>query len=466
MESDKEEGFEEKGQLAPEIMYRDLFEYNPQPMWVYEVESYRILDVNEAAVRHYGYSKAEFLNLTIKQLRPEQDIPIITAAVEVVKKHERLFTSGIYRHKKKNGDIIHVRIQGNIIYVNGQKAELVLVTDITAIIAAETEKQVSNEKFKAIFQHTSDAILLGDDQGNCIDFNHAATAMFGYESEELKRVNLSDLLVLSEDLEFSQLWNNFLNGEILNGVMKLKRKDGSVFFGYFNAKPDILPNVNLSVITDVTERMEKKMELLSSERRFKALVQEGADLIAILDLDGNYKFVSESSARILGIPPEEFIGKNAFDYIHPEDRRQVQALFSSITEQRQIKTEPFRFVDAEGAYRWITTIATNLTDDPAVRGIVANSSDITDAVLKSRDLETSNELYRLQNEKLKEIAWAQSHIVRAPLARMMGLINLLQIGEYGDLGLEGVLTHIRSSADELDKVVKDIVHKADKIQCQ
>jgi PAS domain S-box-containing protein len=461
MKSDKEDGLEENGRVAPEIIYQDLFEYNPQPMWVYDLESYRILDVNEAAIRHYGYSKEEFLNLTIKELRPEQDIPVITAAVEIVKKHERLFTSGVYRHQKKNGEIIQVRIQGNIIYINGRKAELILVTDITALIAAETEKQASNEKFKAIFQHTSDAILLGDDHGNCIDFNQAAVEMFGYASEELKKINLNDLLILSDGVEFSQLWNSFLNGNILNGVIKFRRKDGSIIFGDFNAKPHILPNVNLSVITDVTERMEKKMELVASERRFKALVQDGADLIAILDIEGNYKFVSESSARILGIRPEDFIGKNAFDFIHPEDREQVQVLFSSITEQRQIRTEPFRFIDSDGAYRWITTIATNLTDDPAVRGIVTNSSDITDTVTKAQDLEKSNELYRLQNEKLKEIAWTQSHIVRAPLVRIMGLINLLQLGEYGDLGQEGVLTHIKNSADELDRVVKDIVHKAD-----
>jgi PAS domain S-box-containing protein len=466
MKGNKESSVENGRVVFEQIIYQDLFEYNPQPMWVYDLESYRILDVNEAAVRHYGYTKEEFLSLTVKDLRPEQDVPLVTAAVENLKRHERLFTSGVYRHQKKNGEIIQVRIQGNIIYINGRKAELILITDITALIIAETEKQVSTEKFKAIFQHTSDAILLGDDQGNCIDFNHAAIEMFGYSAAELGKVNLSELLVLDDDIEFSQLWNNFLNGQILNGIMKLRRKDGSVILGDFNAKPQILPNVNLCVITDVTERMEKKMELIASERRFKALVQEGADLIAILDLAGNYKFVSESSARILGIGPDEFIGKNAFDFIHPDDREGVQALFASMSEQKQIKTEPFRFIDGKGEYRWITTIATNLTDDPAVRGIVANSSDITDSVWRSRDLEISNELYRLQNEKLKEIAWAQSHIVRAPLARMMGLINLLQIGDYGPLGLEGVLTHIRSSADELDKVVKDIVQKADKIQCQ
>jgi PAS domain S-box-containing protein len=464
MKGDKKKEIEEELSLGSEIMYQDLFEYNPQPMWVYEVETYKILDVNEAAIEHYGYSKAEFLNLTIKDLRPEIDIPIVAAAVDLVKQHERLFSSGIYRHQKKNGDIIQVRVQGSIIYVNGKKAELILATDITALIAAETDRQVSNEKFKAIFEHTSDTILLGDDDGNCIDWNDAATNMFGYSAEEMKNKSVNDFLELPGQVAFCTVWKNFLHGQIPSGIMNLKRKDGSHLYGSFNAKPHILPHVHMCVIADVTERVEKKKELLTSERRFKALVQEGADLIAILDLEGNYEFVSESSSRVLGIDPHQFIGKNAFEYIHPDDREPVLALFSSIKERKQIHTKPFRFLAAEGEYRWITTIATNLIDDPAVNGIVTNSRDITDTILKAQDLKKSNELYKLQNEKLKEIAWTQSHIVRAPLARMMGLINLLELGEYGDLGLEGVLEHIKSSADELDKVVKEIVNKADKLQ--
>jgi signal transduction histidine kinase len=110
------------------------------------------------------------------------------------------------------------------------------------------------------------------------------------------------------------------------------------------------------------------------------------------------------------------------------------------------------------------TIATNMTDDPAVGGVVANSRDITDAVEKARDLEISNERYRQQNEQLREIAWTQSHVVRAPLTRLMGLVQLLQSGDTAGMPVEMALELIKSSADELDEVIRKIVSKADKVQ--
>nr|WP_295921216.1 PAS domain-containing protein [uncultured Dyadobacter sp.] len=464
MSTDKQEGFESSKPLASEVLYHDLFELNPQPMWVYDVGTYQVLHVNEAAVRHYGYSREEFLGMTILALRPEQEIPVTLEAVEIVRKHQRLYSANTYRHRKKNGEVIDVKIKSNIIYINGRKAELVLSTDITGVLAAERARISSDEKFKAIFDNTTDAIVLCDDAGICIDFNNATSTVMGYGANELKGSRIDCFMDLPAEARFDVVWKNFLNGEILNGVMRIRRKDGAIIMGSFNAKPAILPGVHMCVITDITEMMEKREALMASERRFKALVQEGADLIAILDKEGNYHFVSESCYPILGIQPADLIGANAFDWIHPEDRAAVLALFLKIPEGKQIKTEPFRFRDGLGNYRWIITTATNMIDDPAVGGIVANSRDITEAVLKGEDLRISNERYRQQNERLRDIAWTQSHVVRAPLVRLMGLVDLLKTGDCGGLGMAVTLDLIRSSADELDEVITEIVKKADKVQ--
>lgn len=332
------------------------------------------------------------------------------------------------------------------------------------IMYHESLRRASEEKFKAIFDNTSDAIVLCDDHGCCTDINDATRRILGYEIDDLRGVCIHEFLQIPEEMDFDVVWKNFLNGEILNGLMQIRKKDGTLITGSFNSKSNILPGLHMCVITDVTERMEKKRELMASERRFKALVQEGADLIAILDEQGNYQFVSESCYPILGIEPGYLVGKNAFDWIHPDDREAVLALFLKIREHRQIRTEPFRFMDGFGEYRWIVTIATNMTDDPAVGGVVANSRDITDAVMKARDLEISNERYRQQNERLREIAWTQSHVVRAPLARLLGLVELLQSGDTAGMPMEMALGLIKSSANELDEVIRKIVSKADKVQ--
>nr|WP_294926199.1 PAS domain S-box protein [uncultured Flavobacterium sp.] len=111
--------------------YNNLFEMNPVPMWIYDLEFLKFIRVNEAAVRKYGYTKEEFRNMTIKDIRPVEDLMKLEKAIDLVRKHKKLFTNGIYRHKKKNGTIIYVEIVSNIIYIDKIKYELVLANDIT-----------------------------------------------------------------------------------------------------------------------------------------------------------------------------------------------------------------------------------------------------------------------------------------------------------------------------------------------
>lgn len=85
-----------------EKRYSDLFQLSPQPMWVFDLESLRFLDVNQVAVDHYGYSKEEFLNKTIRDIRPPEDIYIVDEAVNKIKDEpEGGITIGTYRHTKK-----------------------------------------------------------------------------------------------------------------------------------------------------------------------------------------------------------------------------------------------------------------------------------------------------------------------------------------------------------------------------
>lgn len=133
-----------------EKRYSDLFQLSPQPMWVFDLETLCFLDVNEAAVSHYGYTKEEFLLKTIRDIRPLEDIPVVIDAIEKIKdKPEGGITIGNYRHTKKNGEIILVELRGNIINFNGRKAEIIVVNDITEkanyIKAIEEQNKTLND---------------------------------------------------------------------------------------------------------------------------------------------------------------------------------------------------------------------------------------------------------------------------------------------------------------------------------
>ncbi|MGH9762072.1 MAG: CHASE3 domain-containing protein, partial [Blastocatellia bacterium] len=126
-----------------EEQYRILFEDNPLPMWVFDPETLAFLRVNRAAVHHYGYSRDEFLAMTINDIRPDEDAGRLTDALR--KANDGLTLSGEWCHRKKDGRIITVDLTSQMIHFGGRPAELVLANDTTSRKRAEQQIMVLNE---------------------------------------------------------------------------------------------------------------------------------------------------------------------------------------------------------------------------------------------------------------------------------------------------------------------------------
>jgi len=110
--------------------YSELFHLSPLPKWIYDLNSLLFLDVNETAVKHYGYSREEFLSMTIRDIRPIKEIQKMNKAVDAMKKHKS-YHAGVFFHKKKNQEIIQVDIHSNTIHYKGGEAKIILANDIT-----------------------------------------------------------------------------------------------------------------------------------------------------------------------------------------------------------------------------------------------------------------------------------------------------------------------------------------------
>lgn len=135
--------------------YNNLFEMNPVPMWIYDLKFLKFWRVNEAAIRSYGYSKEEFMKMTIKDIRPEEDITKLEKAIDRVRKHKKLFSNGVFRHKKKDGTIIYVEVVSNIIYIDRIKYSLVVANEITETLNYIQAIEKQNLKLQEIaFSHS------------------------------------------------------------------------------------------------------------------------------------------------------------------------------------------------------------------------------------------------------------------------------------------------------------------------
>jgi two-component system, cell cycle sensor histidine kinase and response regulator CckA len=172
---------------ASERNYRLLFESNPHSMWVFDVETLRFLAVNEAAVSKYGYSADEFLALTIEDIRPEADVPLLRSIVAPEEKAERtdLSLAGQWRHRLKNGAIIEVEVTSHTHEFEGRAARVVLALDVSDRIRSGAALRESEVRYRELFENATDLIATTDLDGRITDANHAFIASLGYELEEL-----------------------------------------------------------------------------------------------------------------------------------------------------------------------------------------------------------------------------------------------------------------------------------------
>ena len=265
-----------------EEKYRNLFHFSPTPMWVYNMDNYHFLDVNEAAIRNYGFSREEFLSMTIKDIRPKEDIIRLEDAVQFSKKNPSTFFTGEFRHKKKSGEIFEVEIQSNVIEFNGIKSEIVLATDIT-------KKKVEEHRLKlleSVITNATDSILITEAEPfdlpgpRIIYVNDAFTKMTGYTKEEVigetprilqgpktSRKTLDKLRLALENWESCEV-------ELIN-----YRKNGEEFWVNFT----IVPIANekgwfthwIAIERDITLKKKEEQE---KEQLIRELTQNISDI--------------------------------------------------------------------------------------------------------------------------------------------------------------------------------------------
>lgn len=144
--------------IDSEKRYRELFNSNPNPMWVYDLETLQFLEVNKTAELNYGYSRDEFLTLSLKDIRPKEEIDKLIRDIEQDRTDYQ--RSGEWKHKRKEGTIFDVEITSHMIEFNGRQATLVMAQHITRRKQAEEELRLSEERYSAFVKQSSDAICL------------------------------------------------------------------------------------------------------------------------------------------------------------------------------------------------------------------------------------------------------------------------------------------------------------------
>ncbi|MBC7651776.1 MAG: PAS domain S-box protein, partial [Deinococcales bacterium] len=416
-----------------EKKYKNLFDNNPSPMFIWDFETLKILDCNEEALLKYGYTKAEFLQLTIKDIRPAEDILIIEAAIKSEDVYGNIHKQ-IWRHQKKNGDIMFMDITGHLINYHGRRASLLVLLDVTEKIEIEDQIKTSEAKYRLLVESSLDGILLTIKNGNVISANAAACEIFSMTEKEICNAGKEDLIDMTDPRLPLLLQQRELTGKA-TGELTFKRKDGSTFSGEIT-----------SVIFKDVNGVEKSSMTIRDITEIKKITAQKDNLLSVLQKSLNeiyifnpqtllFEYVNDSSLKNLGFSLAEMITMTPVD-IKPEFttasfKQLIEPLLTCQKEKIVFESQQKRANNS----LYPVEVHLQLVKDFNQTVILGVVLDITEREKAKDELKQSEEKYKIL-------------FVRSPLPKFIYDIATFNILEVND----AVIEHYGYSRNEFLKL--------------
>jgi len=264
-------------------------------------------------------------------------------------------------------------------------------------------------RLAAIVQGSSDAIVSLDGHGALRTWNAAAERLYGYPAEEIVGRPAVDLCPPDGRAGAARNIASVLGGISLSSFeTEHMRKGGAVFPVCITASPIWNcegQTVGASVIIrDITERKRAQEALMESENRFRALVQNSNDIITLIDPAGVILYDSRGVSELLGVSPEQRLGSEVFQWIHPDDLAYVRMLHEELLRAPGTRVRAqIRLRHVSGSWRWCDSWATNLLEEPGVRALATSFRDITELKAVETALRESEQRYRKLIEDASDV---------------------------------------------------------------
>jgi PAS domain S-box-containing protein len=394
-----------------ERQYKTLFQSNPLPTWIYDTNTLQFLEVNDAAIAHYGFTKEEFLNSNLYTIHPDHLNDKLNQRL-IREKEKTAFALNNWQHRKKNGDLIFVDLRINAIDYKGITASLVVAHDVTAKVLVENELRISNERFSYAAKASSEALWEWDVIADEFYISQAYTDILGWK--------------LNDNRKFDE-WHDYIHPddsrETITGFYasiddpqatywsreyRYLKADGT--YAIVIDKAVILRNDQgaaikvIGAMQDVTAQKKTEEELRISNNRYKHVILATSDMIWDLDLKSNMIVWSDNFTKVLGweLSPENALTLEAcIDHFHPYDTERVQKSMSMIIND-PAKTkwrEEFRYRKSDGSYAYVSDrgyLIRNEKNEP-IR-MVGAMQDITEWKLNEQLLSLERLIFEMSTD--------------------------------------------------------------------
>ncbi|HEX5397969.1 MAG TPA: PAS domain S-box protein, partial [Verrucomicrobiae bacterium] len=330
--------------------YRLLFHSNPNPMWVFDLETQTFLEVNEAAIRHYGYARREFLAMTISELRAPEEDPVHKTAIPDTAGQGR-----VWRHRRSDGSLIDVEVIWTPMVFHGRFAALTMAVDVTERLRMEHRNTVFSklshrlssattgveaamiicEAAEALFHWTDFTLNLYDAgrdevssllniatiEGRRIEV--PASPQLKTISALIRRVieNGAEILAAADAGEYAgaTMLAPIRKGDRVIGILLIQNHQTGASY----ASGDLaMLQMLAEQCSGALERLQSREQLRESDQRFHDLFENSPDAILVEDLDGNVLDVNFAACVLHGMTRDQLIGKNALADLMPPSQRE------------------------------------------------------------------------------------------------------------------------------------------------
>lgn len=435
-----------------------LFQDNPQSMLIYDIVSLNILNVNKAAVLKYGYSREEFLLLNIKQLRPEEDIPEL---LEHVYSSGYRDTTKVWRHIKKNSDLMYVTVNSNEIIYDGKKARHILINDVTDINVANEKVAKNNAWIKSILDNLNEGCQIIGTDWTYKYLNGAAIKQTRMEADQVLGKNLMTL------------WPGFKKTKIykkINDCMvnKTHHSFDSEFVypdgksAWFNLSVQSVPEGVFVLSSDISQKKEFERSLTESEKKFRHLFKEHSAMKLLIDAEtGSITDANRSAVDFYGWTHEELtrmnIGqintlskselKEAIN--HVVNNKKHQFYFKHRTKSGNIRdVEVFSSMIISGKKKYLHSIIHDITDKKEAE------LRIEQMMLELMQAKTRAE----ESDRLKSAFLANmSHEIRTPMNGILGFMDILKEPDLDSTERNEYIDLVQLSGQRLLNTINDII---------
>jgi PAS domain S-box-containing protein len=333
-----------------EKQYRLLFHGNPHPMWVFDLEKLTILEVNEAAVQHYGYTHEEFLEMSLSSLRVQernrQGTPVLA---------EEETQGVIWRHRRKDGTAIDMEVIWRPLAFRGRLAALAMATDVTARRQTAHQNSVFGKlshQLSSVAAPDAAAMSICEAADELFHWDDFALDLYSADKDQVvsllnittvegKRVEIpaspqpksANALIRRVITRGAERISADETGDRMDTTMIAPIRKGQEVIGVLfvqsratgsYAERDLLVLQTLAdQCSGALERIRAEDELRHSQRRFRELFENSPDAIFVEDLQGNILDVNPSACKLHGLTREQLLGKNSINDLVPSTRREM-----------------------------------------------------------------------------------------------------------------------------------------------